>query len=57
MANETKKIEDDATDVVGTPEGDNEFTPDEPLHPVPDGAEQEPRGGAPDVYRQPKNQA
>ncbi len=39
--------EDETTDVVGTPEGDNEFAPDEPLKPVPDGAEQLPRGGDP----------
>ena len=40
------------TDVVGTPEGDGEFPPDQPLKPVPDEAEQRPRGGAPDEYRQ-----
>ena len=42
------------TDVVGTPEGDNEFPPDVPLKPVPNEAEQRPRGGAPDEYRQEK---
>ena len=36
--------EDNQPDVVGTPEGDNEFAPDEPLTKVPDDAEQIPRG-------------
>ena len=49
-------VPEDETDVVGTPEGDNEFAPDEPLKPVPDGAEQRPRGGAPDEYRQEKHE-
>ena len=40
-------VKDDETDVVGTPEGDNEFAPDEPLGQVPNGAEQLPRGGDP----------
>ena len=44
--------EEDAPDVVGTPEGDNEFQPDEPLHPLPDGAERDPRGAEPDTYKQ-----
>lgn len=44
--------QDHEPDVVGTPEGDNEFAPDEPLHPVPDGAEQDPRGAEPDPYKQ-----
>ncbi len=44
--------EEDAPDVVGTPEGDNEFPPDAPLKPVPDGAEQDPRGAEPDPYKQ-----
>ena len=39
--------DDRTTDVVGTPEGDNEFAPDEPLGQVPDGAEQLRRGGDP----------
>ncbi len=43
--------EDNETDAVGTPEGDNEFAPDQPLKPVPPGAEQMPRGGAPDPYK------
>ncbi len=43
--------DDSKTDVVGTPEGDNEFKPDEPLKPVPAEAEQVPRGGAPDPYK------
>jgi len=30
-------------DIVATPEGDNEFGPDQPLRPLPEGAEQEPR--------------
>lgn len=42
------------TDVVGTPEGDNEFPPDAPLKPIPDEAAQRPWGGAPDEYRQDK---
>lgn len=40
-------VENPKTDVVGTPEGDNEFLPDEPLTQVPDGAEQLRRGGNP----------
>jgi hypothetical protein len=39
-------VPDEAPTVVGTPEGDNEFPPDQPLSPLPDGAEQEPGGGA-----------
>jgi hypothetical protein len=46
--------EDHEPDTVGTPEGDNEFPPDAPLRPLPDGAELDPRGAAPDEYRQPK---
>ena len=41
--------------VVGTPEGDNEFAPDEPLMPLPEGAVKVPRGSAPDEYRQEKD--
>jgi len=40
-------VPEDAPATVGTPEGDNEFGPDQPLKPLPDGAEQEPMGGAP----------
>ena len=32
--------EDEEPDVVGTPGGDNEFAPDEPLKELPEGAEQ-----------------
>ncbi len=32
--------EDQEPDVVGTPEGDNEFAPDEPLKKLPKGTEQ-----------------
>ncbi len=46
---------DEATDVVATPEGDNEFAPDEPLKPTPEAAEEIPRGSAPDDYRQPRD--
>jgi len=49
--------EDDEPDVVGTPEGDDEFAPGEPLKKLPDEALQDPRGGAPDAYRQPKDEA
>ena len=46
---------DQETDVVGTPEGDNEFKTDEPLHPIPEGAEQNPRGAEPeDEYKKDK---
>jgi hypothetical protein len=38
--------------VVGTPEGDNEFKPDEPLQPLPDDALQVPDGSSPAPYRQ-----
>lgn len=40
----TDDPEDDEPDVVGTPQGDNEFGPDEPLTQLPDGAEQIPMG-------------
>ena len=43
---------DQEPDTVGTPEGDNEYAPDQPLTPVPDG-EQNPRGADPnDPYKQ-----
>ena len=42
-------------DTVATPEGDNEFPSDQPLHPLPTEAEENPRGSAPDDYRQPKD--
>ncbi len=38
---------------IATPEGDNEFAPDQPLTSVPDAIET-PRGSKPDEYRQPK---
>jgi hypothetical protein len=34
--------------VVATPEGDNEFPPDAPLNPLPEGALLTPNGAAPD---------
>lgn len=43
--------QDNEPDTVGTPEGDNEFAPDQPLAKLPDGAEQIPRGNAPDPYK------
>ena len=46
---------DNEPDVVGTPEGDNEFAPDQPLKPLPVDAEENPRGAAPDKYRQPED--
>ena len=55
MSDEIQPVNDRATDVVATPEGDNEFAPDQPLKPTPDAAEQVPRGNAPDTYRQPND--
>jgi segregation and condensation protein B len=46
--------EDDVPDTVATPEGDNEFAPDEPLKPIQEGFETPP-GSEPDVYRQPED--
>ncbi len=48
-------VPEGSPNTVGTPEGDNEFAPDEPLTKLPDEALQEPRGNGPDDYRQPKN--
>lgn len=42
---------DHQPDTVGTPEGDNEFLPGEPIAKLPDDAEQVPRGNAPDSYK------
>ncbi len=53
----TDRADDRKTDVVGTPEGDNEFAPDEPLARLPEDAYQTPRGSAPDGYRQEKGKA
>ncbi len=53
----TDKVPEHAPKVVGTPEGDNEFAPDEPLKKLPDDAQQIPRGNGPDDYRQPKDKA
>ncbi len=47
-------VPEDAPSTVGTPEGDNEFAPDQPLKRLPEEAEQVQRGGAPDSYRAPK---
>ncbi|RXH58794.1 hypothetical protein [Granulicella sibirica] len=33
---------DNAPDTVATPEGDNEYAPDQPLAPVPDGLQRTP---------------
>ena len=44
MADEIKPVTDDAAKTVGTPEGDNEFAPDQPVGGVVDGL-QTPRGG------------
>ena len=45
--------DEDAPEVVATPEGDNEFPPDAPLKPLPEGAERNPRGAEPDdPYKQ-----
>ena len=49
--------EDQEPHVVGTPEGDNEFAPDQPLKPVPDGAEQIPRGSDPEDDPMPGHQS
>ncbi len=43
--------QDPTSDTVATPEGDNEFAPDEPLTSLPADAEQIPRGNAPDPYK------
>ena len=43
--------QDHEPDTVATPEGDNEFAPDQPLARLPDDAEQIPRGNAPDSYK------
>jgi hypothetical protein len=34
--------EDDEPTTVATPEGDNEYPPDQPLEPLPDGLQQTP---------------
>ena len=42
------------SDVIATPEGDNELLPDEPLQPSADAAVsglETPRGSAPDAYK------
>ena len=46
---------DQEPNVVGTPEGDNEFAPDQPLKPsevTPANGLQDPRGNEPDSYKQ-----
>jgi len=48
-------VPDDPPTTVGTPEGDNEFGPDQPLAPLPVDAELDPPGSAPDDYRQEKD--
>ena len=37
-------------DVIATPEGDGEFNPSEPLHPLPEDALEVPRGSEPERY-------
>jgi hypothetical protein len=49
--------EDQEPDVVGTPEGDNEFAPDEPLTKLPEGAEEIPRGSDPEDDPEPGHQS
>ncbi len=47
-------MEDKVKDSIGTPEGDNEFAPDQPLEPGSDVATEgleTPRGSKPDDYR------
>ena len=36
------QVQADAPDTVGTPEGDNEFAPDQPLTPAPQGLQRVP---------------
>ncbi len=46
--------DDGSSDVIATPEGDNEFLPDEPLQPSADAAMtglETPRGSEPDSYK------
>lgn len=54
MASEIRPVADSPMDEepesVRTPEGDNEFAPDQPLTPSLDGL-QVPRGSEPDGYR------
>lgn len=38
-------------DVIATPEGDGEFDPNQPLHPLPDGALDDPEGAEPLSYK------
>ena len=61
MATEIRPIPDNAddakTNVIATPEGDNEFLPDEPLQPSSDAATsglETPRGNEPDSYKNDK---
>ncbi len=62
MATEIEPVPDDpedegGTDVVATPEGDNEILPDEPLKPAADAAMsglETPRGSEPDWYKEDK---
>jgi hypothetical protein len=57
MADEIKPVADSPMDeepsTVATPEGDNEFAPDQPLKSVVDGL-QVPRGSEVDSYRKDK---
>jgi hypothetical protein len=47
-------IDDNVSDVIATPEGDNEMLPDQPLEPTADAAVtglETPRGSEPDSYK------
>jgi hypothetical protein len=48
MADDIQPVPDNPAtgepEVIATPEGDGEFNPEEPLHPLPDGALETPRG-------------
>ncbi len=63
MATEIRPVPDSPNDephsnVIATPEGDNEFAPDQPLKPLPDAPTsglETPRGSEPDdVYKNDK---
>ena len=62
MATEIRPVPNDpndkpGTDRIATPEGDNEFAPDQPLTPSADEAVdglEKPRGSEPDPYKRDK---
>ena len=41
----------DQSDTIATPEGDGEFDPSEPVHPLRDGSLEDPNGAEPLSYR------